>query len=434
MRLNVEGTTITELTETGGWLHVNSCLDAETFEHAVKNHDSDSLTLFEKNKPTKEDREKIINAGFRLLAVTESGKAINGYNKSGYWDDVGDYKNKAETKRAIATFRKDPFIIFENEEGIYRASNSAPIIEDSTITLAAMTHTEAQEAHTLIKSMTSILRSLFLKMRDRRGWAALGYESFEDYGKQEFNYSQSYIYRLAAAEEIQNNLNSPIGEIPETHLRPLGSVPADERQSIYDAAYNKALDAGKALTAAQVQEAVKDWREKAEKNENWANTLEKDFDKMVTDEVASKLEDEKQELQTKFNAALSQVDGDYEEKIGNLKDTISRLQNQISDSGQTQQKLDDLNQLINTKKLVLDALQRESEDSFVQKRRDDNLAEEAEKLSKAVALFIINLRASHSHCPESVYPKIPLSPRNKSELLHAAGLFESGAEEIKLLF
>ncbi|NVZ11726.1 hypothetical protein HW932_20985 [Allochromatium humboldtianum] len=106
----------------------------------------------------------------------------------------------------------------------------------------------ALELLTEDKAGITTLRALLLDMRDRKGWKALGYSSFEEYGKTELGYEKSQIYRLAEAGEIAKSLDSPIGEsAPESHLRPLAPLTDDERRKVWEEATAKAarrLDAG----------------------------------------------------------------------------------------------------------------------------------------------------------------------------------------------
>lgn len=120
-----------------------------------------------------------------------------------------------------------------------------------------MTLAEATRTNEAIKAGIVTVRSLLLDMRDRRGWMALGYDSFEDYGKGELGYEKSYISRLVTAETIQRSLDTlPIGNpIPESHLRPLGSLSDEDRRKVWDAATAKAEEEGRKLTAKIVEEA-----------------------------------------------------------------------------------------------------------------------------------------------------------------------------------
>ena len=53
-----------------------------------------------------------------------------------------------------------------------------------------MTLEEARETDRLIKRHINTTRYLLLDMRDRKGWKALGYESFVEYGKQSLGYEK----------------------------------------------------------------------------------------------------------------------------------------------------------------------------------------------------------------------------------------------------
>ena len=99
-------------------------------------------------------------------------------------------------------------------------------------------------------------------MRDRKGWKALGYESFGEYGKQSLGYEKAYLTQLADAGEISLQLGyDPEFAIankipPESQLRPLKSVPEDVRKQIWDEATKKAEADGDKRTAKHVEMAV----------------------------------------------------------------------------------------------------------------------------------------------------------------------------------
>ena len=105
-------------------------------------------------------------------------------------------------------------------------------------------------------------RYLLLDMRDRKGWKALGYESFKEYGEKELGYKETRIYQLVDAAEIGLQLgfssDSTLVESPpkETHLRPLKSVPEELRKQIWDEATAKAEADGDKRTAKHVETAV----------------------------------------------------------------------------------------------------------------------------------------------------------------------------------
>ncbi len=336
-----------------------------------------------------------------------------------------------DTERAIYLQRRtdelrasDPSIIFESEGQDDLPTASLP-----------MTPTEARAKHEQLKSIHHLARALLLEMRDRKGWQALGFVSFEAYGEQEWNYSQSYIYRLSKAEEIQATL-SPIGEIPETHLRPLGAVPEAERQAIFDEANRKAEAAGQARTAKMVAEAVKDWQDKLEKSEKWAAVLEKDLDSLVEHEVKARSDEITQAMQVRLDEAVEQAEGEYQAKIDHQKDVIARLTEQLTglkgsaDNDARLRQLSDINQQIATKKEVLAALQKQQDETFARKKMDDDFTVLADQLAGEVAAFINDLLLSYSGDTPDLYPKVKLSTRNRNKMRHAAQVFDMASEKL----
>ena len=122
----------------------------------------------------------------------------------------------------------------------------------SELTQLEMTLDEARETDRLIKRHINTTRYLLLDMRDRKGWKALGYESFVEYGEKELNLGAARIYQLADAAEISLQLGfSTIVEKspPEGQLRPLKAVPEEERKAIWEEATRKAEEEHAKLTA-----------------------------------------------------------------------------------------------------------------------------------------------------------------------------------------
>ncbi len=134
---------------------------------------------------------------------------------------------------------------------------------ENLCTLPDMTFDEAKAKHNELKSLHSAMRLLLLEMRDRKGWKALGFESWEQYGEQEWSYSKSQLDRLATAARIENVL-PPIGgeQIPESHLRPMAGIPEDVIPIIWQEANRKAEEESIGRTAKMVQEAVDEWKVK----------------------------------------------------------------------------------------------------------------------------------------------------------------------------
>lgn len=143
-----------------------------------------------------------------------------------------------------------------------------------------MTLDEARETDRLIKRHINTTRYLLLDMRDRKGWKALGYESFKEYGEKALGYKEAYVYRLVDAAEIalQLGYDSTIVESQpkESHLQPLKAVPEEERKAIWDEATRKAEEENAKLTAKRVEDAVEEWKQR---NDEWKDQWKAERDK-----------------------------------------------------------------------------------------------------------------------------------------------------------
>jgi hypothetical protein len=122
------------------------------------------------------------------------------------------------------------------------------------VTLPDMNLEEATAKHQELKAIHGVARSMLLEMRDRKGWKALGYSSFSEYGEQEWGYTQGYISKLATAANIQEKLNIPMGisDIPTRQLIPLNQVPDDIKKQIWD----EVNEENKVVTAKLIEQAV----------------------------------------------------------------------------------------------------------------------------------------------------------------------------------
>ena len=101
----------------------------------------------------------------------------------------------------------------------------------------AQAQREARETDRLIKRHINTTRYLLLDMRDRKGWKALGYESFVEYGEKELGFQKTHIYELTEAAEIGLQIGfSEISEKQpkESHMKPLKSIPEEVRKEIWE--------------------------------------------------------------------------------------------------------------------------------------------------------------------------------------------------------
>lgn len=118
-----------------------------------------------------------------------------------------------------------------------------------------MDRVEARQVVNRINEGIGDLRRLIVDLYDRKGWQALGYDSWRACVVAEFEQSQSYLYRLLAAGKIEKDV-SPIGEkgpIRESHLRPLMALPTPEARR---QAYDEATEGGQPTTAAKIKSIV----------------------------------------------------------------------------------------------------------------------------------------------------------------------------------
>lgn len=137
-----------------------------------------------------------------------------------------------------------------------------PGVEDVEVVIM-MTADEARDVVQQINSHLNSARKLLLDLHERRGWEALGYASWRDCATAEFGESQTRVYQLLSAAKIEKEIStiveisedSPMGEIPESHLRPLAQLnTANQRNKAWQQAVETAPN-GK-VTAKHVQSVV----------------------------------------------------------------------------------------------------------------------------------------------------------------------------------
>lgn len=247
----------------------------------------------------------------------------------------------------------------------------------SAIVQLDMTLEEARETDRLIKRHINTTRYLLLDMRDRKGWKALGYESFVEYGKQSLGYEKRYIYELADAGEISIQLgytqecaiaHSPP---PESQLRPLKSVPESDRKAIWDEATRKVEEENAKLTAKRVEEAVAEWKQR---NEEWKSQWKNERDK------AGRLQAELDIAKT-----TSTVPSDYE----STKTKAAQLQAELETLKKEQAKL--INSQVKAK---LHEYQSEVDDM---ERKKDSLQEQVDRMKDYLASLDKESRRLETH-------------------------------------
>lgn len=126
-----------------------------------------------------------------------------------------------------------------------------------------MTEQEARQAIDAIRGGIDSVRARIYDLDRRKGWKALGYRSFAACCMEEFPelHARTIEKQLGAARveaKLQdlrpNGRNFKIGDMPETHLRPLVSVKNDDETLI--AAFNKAQEIARVENEGKLTEAI----------------------------------------------------------------------------------------------------------------------------------------------------------------------------------
>ena len=137
------------------------------------------------------------------------------------------------------------------------------------INITPMSREEARECINAIRGNLESLRLMLLELHRRRGWEALGYNSWEDCAVEEFGKSRSYVFRLLAAAEVQENLGSSMGstivdpkDIPVSQLTVLARLPLEQQAEGLLKAEEIAQAEGKKRNATHITQAVKEIKPK----------------------------------------------------------------------------------------------------------------------------------------------------------------------------
>lgn len=132
---------------------------------------------------------------------------------------------------------------------------------ETTSAISEMSREEAHEHVNEIKTHVSSMRRLLLALDERKGWAALGYDSMHKCLQCEFRdarVSANYLYRelrAARVEKVLLPMGKSIGDIPERQLRPITKLPVEQWSSAWNEVNTTAQS--KRITAKHVEDTVK---------------------------------------------------------------------------------------------------------------------------------------------------------------------------------
>lgn len=105
-----------------------------------------------------------------------------------------------------------------------------------TLTKQQMTKTEATECASRIRKGLDGIRADVLELYERRGWVALGYESWRECVVHEFENSERHLYRLLTAARVEQNvkeIDQLVKTLPESQTRELAVLAPDEQQIVW---------------------------------------------------------------------------------------------------------------------------------------------------------------------------------------------------------
>lgn len=151
----------------------------------------------------------------------------------------------------------------------------------TTIAQADLTASQAAKLLDRIKTSVGNLRVMLLELRDRRGWAALGFATWDDCCLTEFGYTRRYANYLIEAEKVSQRTGT---NVPEAHARELRDVPEDEQREVYEAAKKKH---GENLTAKQLRHEVENYQDGCEDVE-----IDEDEEPDIVEVAEEDIEDE----------------------------------------------------------------------------------------------------------------------------------------------
>lgn len=126
----------------------------------------------------------------------------------------------------------------------------------ATPAVKVMTRDEARACADAINSRINEARALILDLYERKGWEALGYNSWRACVVAEFEQSKTHLYRQLEAARIEREISpfGEIGRIPEGQLRPLSQLDPPQKVEAWTHAVETAPNGRP--TAAHVKSVI----------------------------------------------------------------------------------------------------------------------------------------------------------------------------------
>jgi len=123
-----------------------------------------------------------------------------------------------------------------------------------------MTAIEAAACEEQIVQHLTSARALLYEFVQRDGWRALGYASWPSWAQERFGKSQSFVYRMLSAAQIEHELTGSVeGVLPEAHARVLAPLKArpEQLKAAASIAENLAAAESRAVSTRHFEEAVR---------------------------------------------------------------------------------------------------------------------------------------------------------------------------------
>jgi hypothetical protein len=130
-------------------------------------------------------------------------------------------------------------------------------VQEGEIAFVEMTKSCARDLTDRIKAGVNDVAELLHRAHEGRAWVALGYVSWKEYCRAEFQMSKPRSYQLLEFVEIKREIERSTFVDPpqnEGQARALGSVPAEKRVEVWERANE--IAGSDPLTAKHVEQAV----------------------------------------------------------------------------------------------------------------------------------------------------------------------------------
>ena len=123
------------------------------------------------------------------------------------------------------------------------------------ITNNIMSEAEAKDCLGLIKENLGCAASSMQQLRDREGWRSLGYKSWKECCREEFQRSPSYAFRLIEAEKLKSKTlpigNAVLENLNEYQARALKNVPEADIPKVIEIAKSSGPVTAKSIESAK---------------------------------------------------------------------------------------------------------------------------------------------------------------------------------------